>query len=403
MKSKTRKKWVKKRHSFARHLIRFVFGLSVRFKYKAKIEKFNIEKGKQYLIVYNHQTAYDQFFITLAFNRHVYQIGSEDVFSNGFPSRLLEFFGGPIPIKKQTNDIRAVMTCLKVVKEGGNVALSPEGNRTFSGKTCYFKPSIVKLIKAIKLPVIVLRIEDGYGVMPRWADDVRSGGMNVYVKRVIEPEEYVNLSDENLHALISNELYVDESSPNKEFKHKNLAQYLERVIYYCPDCGFSTFESKKDLLECKKCGKVVRYLPNKQFEGVGFDCKYKNVLKWYVGQSDYLNSVDLNDYVQSPIFQDSASFFKVNLFKDKKRIDKSVTVSLYGDKIVVKGKKIDVAYSFANVSAVTVLGRNKVNVYIGDDCYQIKGGKRMNGLKFVHFFHRYKNMQGGEGCEFLGL
>ena len=122
-----------------------------------------------------------------------------------------------------------------------------------------------------------------------------------------------------------------------------------------------------------------------------------------MGQSDYLNSVDLNDYVQSPIFQDSASFFKVNLFKDKKRIDKSVTVSLYGDKIVVKGKKIDVAYSFANVSAVTVLGRNKVNVYIGDDCYQIKGGKRMNGLKFVHFFHRYKNMQGGEGCEFLGL
>ena len=403
MKKKKPKKWVKKRHFFARFIVKAVFGLHIKLKYKAKIQKFKIEKGKQYLVIYNHQTGFDQFFITLAFNRHVYQIGSEDIFSNGFLSRLLEFFSGPIPIKKQTSDIRAVMNCLKIAKEGGSIALAPEGNRTFSGKTCYFKPSIVKMIRALKLPVAVLRIEDGYGVLPRWADDVRSGGMNVYVKRVIDPEEYLSLSDEELHSLISSELYVDESSPNKEFKHKNLAQYLERTIYYCPDCGFSTFESNRDLLECKKCKKVVRYLPNKQFEGVGFDFKFKNVADWSEGQCAYTNSVNLNEYVKEPIYQDVARFSEVILFKRKRVMDKKATISLYGDKVIVKGKKVDLTLDFETASTVTVLGRNKVNIYHGDKCYQIKGGKRMNGLKFVHFFHRYKNIIEGEGNEFLGL
>ena len=71
--------------------------------------------------------------------------------------------------------------------------------------------------------------------------------------------------------------------------------------------------------------------------------------------------------------------------------------------MVVKGKNIDLTLDFEKASTVTVLGRNKVNVYHGDKCYQIKGGKRMNGLKFVHFFHRYKNIIEGEGNEFLGL
>ena len=78
-------------------------------------------------------------------------------------------------------------------------------------------------------------------------------------------------------------------------------------------------------------------------------------------------------------------------------------MSLYGDKIVIKSSKGEESFDFERASMVTVLGRNKVNIYYGDNCYQIKGDKRMNGLKFVHFFHRYKNMHEGENDGFLGL
>ena len=55
-------------------------------------------------------------------------------------------------------------------------------------------------------------------------------------------------------------------------------------------------------------------------------------------------------------------------------------------------------------SAVTVLGRNKVNIYFKDHVYQLKGSKRFNALKYVNIFNRYKNIcEGNEHGKFLGL
>ena len=53
---------------------------------------------------------------------------------------------------------------------------------------------------------------------------------------------------------------------------------------------------------------------------------------------------------------------------------------------------------------MTVLGRNKLNLYIGDKVYQCKGNKRFNALKYVHIYHRYKNIkEGNSDGKFLGL
>jgi hypothetical protein len=48
---------------------------------------------------------------------------------------------------------------------------------------------------------------------------------------------------------------------------------------------------------------------------------------------------------------------------------------------------------------VSVLGRNKLNVYYEDKLYQFKSDKRFNALKYVQLFYHAK---GGED-EFLGL
>lgn len=401
--AKKAKKWIKFRHRVVRALAWIFFYPSIRFKYGAKIEKFKTDKNKKFLVLYNHQTAFDQFFVALAFKGAVYYVASEDIFSKGFVSKLLKYAVAPIPIKKQTSDIRAVMTCLKVAKEGGTIAIAPEGNRTYSGRTGYFKPSIVKMAKALKIPIAVFRIEGGYGVQPRWSDDVRKGGLRAYVKRVIEPEEYLKMSDEELHGILKEELYVDESLPDKEYHHKNLATYLERAMYYCPDCKLSVFESEKDVITCKKCGKAIRYLPNKQLEGVGFEFKYKNVADWYDGQCEYVNSLDLDTLEDKPLYEDEARLFEVVLYKNKLLLDKSARVKLYPSKIEIAYGNELLSISFDDADAVTVLGRNKINVYYNGKVYQFKGDKRMNALKYVHLFHRYKNIREGENNEFLGL
>ena len=402
-KNKKAKKWVRFRHKVVRAIAWVCVYPGIKFKYKAKLEKFKDAKKRRYLVLYNHQTGFDQFFVALAIPGAVYYVASEDIFSNGIVSKFIKYAVAPIPIKKQTNDIRAVMSCLKVAKEGGTIAIAPEGNRTYSGKTCYFKPAIVKMAKALKLPIAIFRIEDGYGVQPRWADDVRKGGMRAYVKRVIEPEEYLKMPDDELHALLKDELYVDESSPNKEFHHKNLANYIERAMYYCPDCGLSVFESDKDIVTCKKCGKAVRYLPNKQFEGVGFDFKYKNIAEWYEAQGAFTNSLNLVEMKDEPLYQDEVKVFDVELYKRKVVLDKKAKINLYPNRIEVKCAGQDITVDFATAEAVTVLGKNKINVYANGKVYQFKGGVRMNALKYVHFFNRYKNILDGDDSGFLGL
>ena len=71
---------------------------------------------------------------------------------------------------------------------------------------------------------------------------------------------------------------------------------------------------------------------------------------------------------------------------------------------VLEDTDAPLVFPFDETSAVTVLGRNKLNVYFNGHVYQFKGGKRFNALKYVHIYHRYKNIGKGDADgSFLGL
>ena len=115
------------RHKVVLTLLRPFFGMYIRWKYGIKIEKFDQQGDRPYLVIINHQTAFDQFFVSLTFNRPVYFIASEDLFSKGFVSDIIRYVAAPIPIKKQTLDLQAVKTCIRVAREGGTIAPSSVG------------------------------------------------------------------------------------------------------------------------------------------------------------------------------------------------------------------------------------------------------------------------------------
>jgi 1-acyl-sn-glycerol-3-phosphate acyltransferase len=152
VKKKKTQRWTKFRHRIFRNILFFILGPVVWIKYRAKIKKYrDPQKRRQFLVLFNHQTAFDQFFVGMAFKGPVYYLASEDLSSKGWVSAVIRYLVAPIPIKKQTTDIKAIMNCIKVAKEGGTIALAPEGNRTFSGKTGYMSPAIASLAKKLKL------------------------------------------------------------------------------------------------------------------------------------------------------------------------------------------------------------------------------------------------------------
>lgn len=405
-KTKTKNsQWTKTRHKIITDILRPVIAPFVRWKYNVDVQPFKEQGNRKYLIMMNHQTPFDQFFIAMSFKGPVYYIATEDIFSLGFLSTLLKWAVAPIPIKKQTTDIHAVMNCMRVAKEGGTIALAPEGNRTYDGRTVYINPAIAKLAKKLKMPIAVYRIEGGYGVEPRWSDVARKGRMKAYVAKVIEPEEYKTMSDDEFYNLICKELYVNEAAADTEYHHKQLAEYMERLVYVCPYCGLSVFESHDDIVECKKCHKQIRYLPTKELKGVGFEFPFRFIAQWYDYQNEFVNSLDLEKYTYNAMYTDNVKLSEVIVYKNKHLLRENCEIKLYGDRIVVdENKENTVVFPFSEITALSVLGRNKANIYHDNRVYQLKGDKRFNAIKYVNIYYRFKNIsKGDENGKFLGL
>lgn len=402
---KRKKKWLKFRHRVVRVVAGPIISFLCKLKYGVKIEKFRKQGDRQYLILMNHQTPFDQFFVGLAFKGPVYYLATEDIFSLGFLSSLLRWAVAPIPIKKQTTDVSAVMNCMRVAKEGGTIALAPEGNRTYSGKTEYMNPAIASLAKKLGLPIALYRIEGGYGACPRWSDVVRKGEVRSFVSEVIEPEEYKRLTNEELMKRIEKGLYVDEGVADGKYHSDKRAEYLERAMYVCPSCGLVSFYSSGNECECLKCHRKVTYGVDKRIRGVGFDFPFEFVTEWYDYQKEFVNSLQLTEMTDTPLFCDTAALSEVVVYKNKNKLKKSCEIKLYGDRVVIdEGTDGQLLFKFSDTSAVSVLGRNKLNIYYRDKVYQLKGDKHFNALKYVNIYYRYKNITRGETVGgFLGL
>lgn len=400
-----KKKWMKLRHRIVRNLAYCVIYPYSRIKYGITIEKNKDTEHNQYLILMNHQTAFDQFFLGMAFKETIYYVASEDLFSKGFVSKMLTYLVAPIPIKKQTTDVHAILNCMRVAKEGGSIAIAPEGNRTYAGENVYINPAIAKLAKKLGLPVAFYRLEGGYGVHPRWSDVLRKGKMRGYVSKVLSPEELKAMPDDELNELIRTELYQNDCTLKGEFRHKKSAEYMERAFYVCPYCGLTEFESHGDLIKCKKCEKEIRYLPDLKLQGVGFDFPFEHTTDWYNYQCGFVNDLNTRELTSKPLYTDFANLSEVILYKNKKPLYKHCRVELFSDKIIVSnGETTILNMSFEKISVLTVLGKNKLNIYYDGKVYQIKGSKRFNALKYVNLCHRHKNISGGNSDDkFLGL
>ena len=402
---KKKNTWMKFRHRVVTTVGCFVIRPFCRLRYNIHVERFREEGKRPYLILYNHQTGFDQFFVALAFRQPIYYLATEDIFSLGWISKVLRWLAAPIPIRKQTTDITAVMNCIKVAREGGSICIAPEGNRTYSGRTEYISDSIASLAKKMKLPIALYRIEGGYGVHPRWSDVVRGGAMRSYVSRVIEPEEYADMKPAQLFKLIEEGLYVDEARADIAYPHPKRAEFLERAMYVCPFCGLAAWESNGHEAKCTRCGRTITYGEDKRLTGNGFDFPFEFMGQWYDYQKQFVNSLDVTAMTEEPLFRDKARISEVIVYQKKNPLREDASIDLYGDRLVLDaGGENELVIPFSEVNAAACLGRNKLNIYHGKMIYQFKGSKRFNALKYVNLVFRYKNITRGDpNDQFLGL
>ena len=406
MNKKTNDNWHHKRHDRFRKLFYYPVKLFARLKDGFITEVSDKIPAGPAIILSNHLTTYDPINLCLSFKETLYTVTTDDVFNKRLAGWFLKTYLNPIPKSKSVSDLKCVKTILKVLKEGYKVALFPEGNRSYTGKLCYINDSIAKLCKIAKCPIIIFNMEGGYAVDPRWGRAHRKGEVHCTLRTIISKEDVLNYSQEELYNKIVENLTVSPYKYEIGHKNKRISEYIERAIYYCPNCdSFETINSHIDRVYCLKCGYELRYKHNMTFDLIKGEKNVKTVEEWYNIQSKKMESFDPKA-IDGKIFEDyGVTLYSVVRFRRKKPIIKNGHLVMTNKEIYIEGQHKKTIIPIDTIREGCVVMKNKANFYVEDYLYQFKGRVRFSALKYVELYHHIRNIESntsGDG-EFLGL
>lgn len=382
MKQKTGKikKYAKRRHKFYFKLARPIAAIIARkmgFKYK----KFPLKKGDAYFILGNHQTDMDPVFVALSFDAPVYFVAGDNIFNGSVPSKMLSHCFAPIKKRKGVADLECIRNCLKAAKEGHCICIFPEGNRAWADFQMYIDPAICKLIRLLKLPVAIYNFRGGYGVSPRWGKSMRKGRFTGEVKEVITTEDIAGMTDEGLYERVVSGLRVIDADSGEEYKSKARAEYLERELFICPKCGkISTLISEGGFIKCRECGLSAEYTERLTLRSEDKDFKFTRLREWYEFQLNKIKEMGKDLSLLPPvIYEDEGTeaFEKTG----------KTFLSLSRGKLALTREYLtagDLEFEVNEIEGASIVGGGKLIINTADGkSYLIKGGKRLNVLKYI--------------------
>ena len=309
------------------------------------------------LVLANHNTDLDPFLLGLSFPQYLSFVASEHLFRLGLGGKLLVFLFNPIARLKGTSGGNTVLTMLRRLRQGCSVALFPEGNRSFLGRTGEIAPATGKLAKKCGVPVVTYRLEGGYFTSPRWAGmHLRRGKMTGRPVHTYTPEELSQMSVEEVTEAIRRDLFVDAYAEQRKdpvaYEGKNLAVGLETLLYRCPSCGrLGTLQSVGNTLSCP-CGFSARFNAFGFFEG---DAPFDNLCQWDEAQTRAVLEQLPTD--GSPVFSDSQMELKEILPRHKTKLLGRGDMTLYCDRLEVCG----LSFLLEDITGFSIIGAQRVS------------------------------------------
>lgn len=339
-----------------------------------------------YLLVANHNMELDPAVIGKAVGHQLYFVASEHIMRKGIGTWALMTFFKPIIHMKGKMGVTTVKQMLKTLKDGHSVCIFPEGNRSFSGRTCEMQAAIGKVAKKAKAKLITYRVEGGYLTQPRWSVTLRKGKLRGRLINVYSPEQLQEMTDDQINEAIVNDLHEDAYETQKRehiaFKGKNLALGLESTVFACP--------------QCKKMGKL-------HSEGNRFycECGFSSIYNEYgeltdkegntytVTELDDLQKDLLKDLVEKAdsgqiLFQDDITVYHINEHHETDA-SKNCRLKAYKDYMMVDEKVIE----YKQLEGMAIFSRNSLVIHQKEHSGHLELKSEnigFNALKYLYLF-----------------
>lgn len=335
-----------------------------------------------FLLVSNHNTNWDPILVSSSFPEgQMYFVASEHIFRSPIAGRLVAWAQDPIPRQKGGSAANTVKAMLRRLKAGYNVAVFPEGNRSWDGVTGRFPSSIGKLAKTCGATLVTYRLSGGYFASPRWSgNSSRRGKMRGRVTGVYTPEQLRAMSveqiNERIREGISEDAYEDARKAPVRWRGRKLAEHLETLLYLCPACGrFHTLVSRDDTLRCR-CGLSARYLPTGFLAGEGLP--FDNLRDWNRWQNRELRR-RCAEPGEKPILSDTEiTADEVAFARGQKRLGKG-EMKLFADRLELPG----VSVALSEISGMSVMGPQRLFVGAGGRSFELRSNQPRCMIKYI--------------------
>jgi 1-acyl-sn-glycerol-3-phosphate acyltransferase len=150
----------------------------------------HLVKNSGQLLVANHRSNIDPFFVGLAAGQEIYFMAKQELFNiSKFFSWLISFWNA-IPLARDIQASEAIRKCATLLKNKRTVLIFPEGTRNKYDEMLPFKPGFGFLAITNQVPIVPVAIsgvrEVWHGRFTRLIDrDIRKGYNSEHSKNVI--------------------------------------------------------------------------------------------------------------------------------------------------------------------------------------------------------------------------
>ncbi|MFP4302213.1 MAG: lysophospholipid acyltransferase family protein [Spirochaetaceae bacterium] len=332
-----------------------------------------------FLILGNHTSVWDPFFLNVLVDAPIHYVVSD----SQFRSRLVAFglgLVGSIPKTKVLSDLETVKNIVKIKHKRGIIGVFPEGQTSWDGHTLPIIPSTAKLIKSLKVPVVVAKIEGAYFSRPRWSRLPRRGRVTVDFSLAFTPEELRGMSTAEIHQAITQKLeydaYENQAKEMVRFAGRRLAEYLERTLFVCPECSkIGTLRSHRRRLNCLHCGYEVHYSPFGYLEPRSGKLRFSTIRGWNLWQIGEFQE-QINRWVQSgmhrlPLISDKGAKLEIGYKTLPLKELTTGEICLYPGEIRITAPGVSFAFPIGEIEGMNIQNNERMEFYFRDELYKV--------------------------------
>ena len=268
----------------------------IRFSFSNKCGK--LPQGAA-VVLCNHGSFFDFAYAGTALRKcWPHFVAARLYFYHKWLSRLLHVLGC-FPKSMFAVDVESTKNCLRVLQDGGVLAMMPEARLSTAGRFEDIQEGTYSFLKKVGVPVYTMKLCGDYLADPKWGKGLRRGSVvEAELDILFEAGELEHLSLEQIKQAVEERLWYDEfqwleTRPEVHYRSNRLAEGLENILVICPVCGRRhTVTAKNRELFCEHCGKLTSLDSRYAFDSA---FRFENFARWYDWQKEILREEILRD------------------------------------------------------------------------------------------------------------